>query len=108
MFFYKVYEQNNKELVVFWVVKTNTTDVFLQSIWAKQQRISSFLMFFYKVYEQNNKELVVFWIVKNKNGVSCINEYYYDRCSFLSSKKQKREILKHWALTFWVKQFILK
>ena len=49
------------------------TDVSLQSIWAKQQWISSFSSskdgitdVFLQVYKQNNKELVVFRVVKNK------------------------------------------
>ena len=73
---------------------------FLQSILAKQQRISSFST------TKKQKR-------KNKDGVTDVSlQSIWAKqqriSSFSSSKKQKREILKRWAVTFWVKQFMLK
>ena len=64
-------------------MNTTTTDVFLQSIWAKQQRISSF--------SSSKKQKR-----KNKDGITdvflqSIWAKQQRISSFLSSKKQKRE-----------------
>ena len=58
---------NNKDGVSCIIEYYYNRCFFLQSIWAKQQRISSF--------SSSKKQKR-----KNKDGVSCIIEYYYDRC----------------------------